>query len=671
MICLIPFTIVLFALSLLAEKVVKLPFETYLSGFDARCGGPKFDPSGPGERSNSIFKLEYTKRYNFTILGTTFVYPDHIGMTPSQKPTKFLTDSQIFQHVNSFISHEIKKWEFHISIKVNDFALGANASSEIGHIRSVLSKDTNTVFSGAFFYPLFHLSMSALYIMTQHLSDLFIEHIEGLPSIIHSIKDAEMYKEFFLAYGTHFMDDHTLGCDEMMYANATNHFVEEQSADWMVKQFSLSFNYDNFDLGGSIFKNKTDIHIDKKWLINTMNKTYFRGGDYDLRNLHDLKKWKQSCMIFPTILTARLDSIYKLVEDTVMQRTMAQAMDQYIKTGKVSPQMFPHTNRVIKSISGSELLQGGLNHITMSASSNRIFDFTYDKQQVWTNIYTNISYDLADQIDKNVFSWPETSDETKTAILIDETSAEKYWEEHYKSSGLLGIGSASRDVYHYYYYRRIYDYFDAVKTYMIGIYKLSLSNLVQYKPSLFLSELFLENLNGLPRIYDQEMYFQFLNAFGTSYVKSVVMGGEIVIHQQYNNCLKTKIETERIIETSSWSFLGLIGTSSEHQRYTEQIDKFIRNHISQEVQSRGGITFNKIPFHPSISRWDRYVDSVHRSPSALHYELAPLYDLIEDSQLKANVKRAIREYGEMQKQLLKDSFKNEKKLETPEWCKDI
>jgi len=144
-------------------------------------------------------------------------------------------------------------------------------------------------------------------------------------------------------------------------------------------------------------------------------------------------------------------------------------------------------------------------------------------------------------------------------------------------------------------------------------------------------------INWLPAVYNQALYFEFIQYWGTHYITQSTFGGmaEVIVEtaECVNNLLNAQlVEQYAIYDTINTLHPGTIPASKYDSRYT----------ISRKVSSIDMVGGN--PELATVAQWAQRIASFELDPVNLYFTYAPISNLIADATRKANMVRAVQEY---------------------------
>uniref|UniRef100_A0A671LIP7 Uncharacterized protein n=1 Tax=Sinocyclocheilus anshuiensis TaxID=1608454 RepID=A0A671LIP7_9TELE len=161
-----------------------------------------------------------------------------------------------------------------------------------------------------------------------------------------------------------------------------------------------------------------------------------------------------------------------------------------------------------------------------------------------------------------------------------------------------------------------------------------------------LSTEFSRHLQRLPTQYDEEtkpLYRRTIDTYGTHYIRQVHLGGRVRRVTAFRTCLAT---LKGLSETDIKNCLNIelkdyFGVPSNNMSMG-----FYQGFMTHKIEVLGGekyfpdLVLNQSPAE-AYSNW---VKSLHDNPEVISYPIFPLYHLVADPEVSANLKRAVTAY---------------------------
>ncbi|XP_016422643.1 perforin-1-like [Sinocyclocheilus rhinocerous] len=177
-----------------------------------------------------------------------------------------------------------------------------------------------------------------------------------------------------------------------------------------------------------------------------------------------------------------------------------------------------------------------------------------------------------------------------------------------------------------------------------------------------LSTEFSKHLQRLPTQYDvktKPLYRRTIDTYGTHYIRQVHLGGRVRRVTAFRTCLATlkgfsETDIENCLNIELKITLGFLPANAMLSNKCSQILKdnigmgFYQGFMTHKIEVLGGekyfpdLVLNQSPAE-AYSNW---VKSLHDNPEVISYAIFPLYHLVADPEVSANLKSAITEYIE-------------------------
>lgn len=155
-----------------------------------------------------------------------------------------------------------------------------------------------------------------------------------------------------------------------------------------------------------------------------------------------------------------------------------------------------------------------------------------------------------------------------------------------------------------------------------------------------LSDDFKEGLKTLTETYMKEPYLHFIKTFGTHYVSQITMGAMFGQQSEITADAWSAMESSGLnIETAA-NYSGALvagsasATSDSQKKHAETFNKYS---TKQRMYSLGA----KPPSDGKTSTW---AEQAVESPAPLKYNLVQIDELVKDEAIKANLKKALKDY---------------------------
>ncbi|KAI2661587.1 Perforin-1 [Labeo rohita] len=177
-----------------------------------------------------------------------------------------------------------------------------------------------------------------------------------------------------------------------------------------------------------------------------------------------------------------------------------------------------------------------------------------------------------------------------------------------------------------------------------------------------LSTEFSKHLQQLPKQYDvktKPLYRRTIDTYGTHYIRQVHLGGRVRRVTAFRTCFATlmgfsETDIKNCLNFELKIILGFLPANAYFYNKCSQILKdnmgmgFHRGFMTHKTEVLGGekyfpdLVLNQSPAE-AYSNW---MKSLHDNPEVISYAVSPLYHLVADPEISANLKRAITEYIE-------------------------
>jgi len=155
-----------------------------------------------------------------------------------------------------------------------------------------------------------------------------------------------------------------------------------------------------------------------------------------------------------------------------------------------------------------------------------------------------------------------------------------------------------------------------------------------------LSESFVAALNSLPEQYDHDSYMEFIENFGTHFVKQIHMGARFtcitrLTESGWTSLLQKNIKVETAASFSAFGVTGALETRTEDQK------RIAREFDSVKTEMTLSVVGAKPVKDHGVIEW---AQQVIEEPMPMHYSLEPISNLltpryIQDSRINLDIKR--------------------------------
>jgi len=216
----------------------------------------------------------------------------------------------------------------------------------------------------------------------------------------------------------------------------------------------------------------------------------------------------------------------------------------------------------------------------------------------------------------------ESVEQNYTDVSMTKSEYEVKYANRWSSSGFLGM---SRSSYEVFYYLNRFEFFNEYTISMrrsLSWYDLTLNPLIYFNPEMsnkYMDPDLKYMIDHLDSDYNKpgaKMYYRaIIDFWGTDFVTHAVMGGVATTDLYFKKDLVRSNEISRIIQESSFSFLGIINSRNYNMRNDTR-----------------------------VAPWQSFTESLRSEPTAINYKFIPISFLIKDQVKQNNMNRAISEY---------------------------
>lgn len=363
-----------------------------------------------------------------------------------------------------------------------------------------------------------------------------------LPATIVTENDRELYRDFIVTFGTHYLDRAIFGARLDFNSMCNEKIVMNETDNWISTQYGFDFHYKLFVVSTGGFQNQSDIQISKKFLENCNSEVSFYGGNPSLANLTNIDAWTKTLVQYMYPMNTTLIGLWELASDATKQATTKKFIRDYIAGNNTVSGKNSIEN------SAANYLGSGFDITTLTGGLAPLFEFTYNNNNYYNN---NQSY--PDQV--FAVNTPD-SDFVNVTITMTDTFDGSSWEEFFYQSdyGFLGLGTKT-EVYRY--YQNFYENQKSLSETWVYVSYLTLTLPLVNLPKL--DPLFKKSIDLLPRTYDsknsscQQIYFDWFVTFGTCFPDQIVLGGTFNIELWYDTTYIYTRSLEWIQDNAEWS----------------------------------------------------------------------------------------------------------------------
>lgn len=259
-----------------------------------------------------------------------------------------------------------------------------------------------------------------------------------------------------------------------------------------------------------------------------------------------------------------------------------------------------------------------------------------DTTKMQVQCLANIFYPTDDQIFE--IDTPESQLIQFSVVMQSLFNIDAYYHEETSSSGFLGFGSSSKEVYRYYH--NYYNENKSLTKIMLTIAFTKFTTTPMFT-DLKLDMNFVKTVNDMP-LYDNSsfaFYSEFISTWGTDVLYEIVTGGKFETNIWYDNMINEIYSEEKISEYSGWSFAGIIGDGHGSTSDNIHIDKKFNQSMSVEYYYLGGNV--SLPMNHYLD----WAVSVKQNEQIIKYEFLPITFFVANKTAAYNLNQAIMEYG--------------------------
>ncbi|XP_029685898.1 perforin 1.5 [Takifugu rubripes] len=182
---------------------------------------------------------------------------------------------------------------------------------------------------------------------------------------------------------------------------------------------------------------------------------------------------------------------------------------------------------------------------------------------------------------------------------------------------------------------------------------------------------------GLNTTQDRALYRRLIDTYGTHYIHQVQLGGKVRRVTAFRTCLAAlkgfaEIDVKKCLNAELRMSLGFLPANAT---LSNKCDNLLRGNLSMgfyqgfmthKIEVVGGERyFPDILYQQDPSEaYDSWMNSLHDNPDVNSYAIFPLHQLVQDSQIAANLRDAITGYIQ-ENQLREDQFGSKNCSPTP------
>ncbi len=382
-----------------------------------------------------------------------------------------------------------------------------------------------------------------------------------------------------------------------------------------------------------------------------------------------MDKWFDSLIDVPGIIGGSFRPISDLVKDANKRKNLETLLTQYTNLGAFQKlpcaSLFPVHSINLPPIQGYEFL-GGFDSLSQSPRA-ALFDHSFDDATYWENpIYTNYKFAVPRTV--GVFNNPESVESNYTYLAMSKEEYQTEIKNHvsYSDGSFLTSGSESDDMYIYSYFHDYRQEVMAENSRFATWYDLELSPFVRFNP--------IPNMNGYAKQMFERLgadlnssdirqaYMDIFDVYGDHFVSRVSMGVRLSQKTFINyNALKA-ISVSYFHSSSSSSFFGIFGSQSDFKEMSRSLTDTVKNNSRVHIKIEGGdqgasfknmkldgsgyYSFDLKDLKSNLLDWREFVKTAKDNMVPIHYEVVPMYELIMDPVIRANMKAMAKMYAQ-------------------------
>lgn len=271
-----------------------------------------------------------------------------------------------------------------------------------------------------------------------------------------------------------------------------------------------------------------------------------------------------------------------------------------------------------------------------------------------TTLQTSCLAHIYNPTDETTFETniPESQLVEFNVVMQSSFNIQAYYDQQTDSSGFLGFGTDSSEVYRF--YSNYYQEQKSLSKIVLTIAFTEMTSPAIPFPTQQLDPIFMKALKLLPA-YDRNHllpYIEFILTYGMAVIDDITLGGIFESNIWYDNMFNSVYSQEQITESSSWSFAGIIGDGHGSSSDNYFVDKKFNATIVSEYWYVGGNV---------TMRQDQYLDwaaSVESNQQIIKYHLIPITYFIQNKTIAANIAAAIADYELNSSNMLNTYIKN-------------
>ncbi|KAG9391106.1 MAC/Perforin domain [Carpediemonas membranifera] len=111
--------------------------------------------------------------------------------------------------------------------------------------------------------------------------------------------------------------------------------MQSKDQSWIKAQASLEFHYKMWDVAFKPNYNRSSIHIDNLFTMNSESHSFFMGGDSQYQSNTTLKQWEASLVNYPAVVNVTLQPQWNVMKSGSVRDHLKATIEYYLKNGKV------------------------------------------------------------------------------------------------------------------------------------------------------------------------------------------------------------------------------------------------------------------------------------------------------------------------------------------------
>ncbi len=557
----------------------------------------------------------------------TYSVPDEIDITMLGH-VRLDSIQSIVEHYELFLKSVFEASWTGISIGIPGlFGLAFKYSKEMGEVHSRLKDKMHAMAHGIYSYDLYEVVGTMPEFM--ELDDTFSSFLDVLPKTISTADDQQLYNQMIDSFGTHVAYRTVMGGKAHLNTFLHQDYLSKKDSKWVAEQLSFSFQYKMFDIGMKYFHNKTEIHVDKDFEVNSETQSFFYGGNPAYHSEGTEKEWLASIVEMPYALNATLEPIWSIIPDPTIANNVKQAVMYYAKHNhlptaplheSIGAVMLTMAGDELNPIPGADYVGHGVDESNLGVPLKPVVDFTYNRHTIYQNpVYPELRWKVPDQIPA-VVNTPESMDMNGTFIFDEVEDYVKWTYSSSSSSGMFHSHSKSTTTFYERYYEKDEAMSLSLKEY--SWYALTMPPFPPPQPSAALKGV----LARMPATYssdhDKKLWSTFISVYGTAFYTKAVLGGSMKMQTWFHKCFLTENSGKWVSEQSGWSILHIIGHGHAKKVAETHIDKDFNEYHQTDIEFVGGD--QTVP----ADQWEAWVKTIKRAPAPVESTLMPFETLL-------------------------------------------